>query len=295
METNQLFEKTFQILDETGTNFKVSKEQLYFGNGFKAEGHFGIMRNDNSQCLGRVGERYTIYQNHQLVEHLIQATELLDLQVTNGGLLKNGSYVYYQMELPSEYIGKSAIKRRITALNSHDGTKSIGFGSSNTVVVCQNTFHRAYKDMEKAKHTYYVDEKVNQLANGIKNTIEQDLLLMESFKRMADVELKDEMIERVINKIFNVNANDNQNEVSTNKKNKIVAFANSLETEINLEGKTIWGLFNAVTRYTNHVDGPKRKDSIDDYLMNGNGYQISNLCYEELMSFIESNTIQFAI
>jgi phage/plasmid-like protein (TIGR03299 family) len=293
METNQLFEKTFKILDETGTNFNVSKEQFYFPNGHIADGYYGIMRSDNNKCLGSVGKRYTVYQNSQLVEHLIQATELLNLDVTNGGILKNGAYVFYQMELPTEFIGKSNIKRQITALNTHDGSKSIGFGSSNTVVVCQNTFHKAYRDMTKAKHTFNVNEKVNELANGIKNTIEQDLLLMDSFKRMADVELKDEMIERVINKIFNVNKNDHQSEISTNKKNKIVSFANALETEINLEGKTIWGLFNAVTRYTNHVDGPKRKDDLNEYLMNGQGYQISNLCYDELMKFIEKNTSSF--
>lgn len=293
METNQLFEKAFNILDKTNTNFNVSKEQFYFGNGHLAEDYFGIMRSDNNKCLGSVGKRYTVYQNSQLVENLIQATELLDLEVTNGGVLKGGAYVYYQMELPEEYIGKSSIKRQITALNSHDGSKSIGFGSSNTVVVCQNTFHKAYRDMTKAKHTFNVNEKVNELANGIKNTIQQDLLLMESFKRMADVQLKDEMIERVINKIFNVKKSDVQSEISTNKKNKIVAFADSLETEIKLEGKTIWGLFNAVTRYTNHVDGPKRKDDLNEYLMNGHGYQISNMCYDELISFIDNNTAKF--
>jgi hypothetical protein len=45
--------------------------------------------------------------------------------------------------LPAEIIGRSEVKRWLTCLNSHDGSTSVGFGSSNTVVVCQNTFFRA--------------------------------------------------------------------------------------------------------------------------------------------------------
>jgi hypothetical protein len=101
---------------------------------------------------------------------------------------------------------------------------------------------------------------------------------------MADTPLRDEMIERVIKKVFNVSGEQKQDEISTRKKNMVQSFADALDTEIQLEGSTVWGLFNAVTRYTNHIaSNGYDKEQKQTYLMSGGGYHLSNLTYELLM------------
>ena len=129
----QLGEKTFEILDATGLNWTVRKSALYGPNGEKTKS-FGIFRNDTDNWLGTVRERYTPFQNHEMAETIVQASHGVDVPLTRGGELRGGGLIYLQAQLPDEFIGKSAVKRYITALNSHDGTTAIGFGSSSTVV-----------------------------------------------------------------------------------------------------------------------------------------------------------------
>jgi len=77
--------------------------------------------------------------------------------------------------------------------------------------------------------------------------------------------------------------------VSTRKLNQVTAFANCIEKEISLEGDSIWALFNAATRYTNHVAAPKNADDKAEYLMTGGGYKFAGTAYDEIMAFINKN------
>ena len=286
MET--LNQKTFDLLEQTGLNWTVNKKELFSGDGFPTES-FGIFRNDTNKWLGTVGNKYAPMQNFELAETIIQATENIGLVCKKGGSLSGGGKIYLQAELEDEYIGKSGVKRMITAVNSHDGSTSIGFGSSSTVIVCQNTFYQAYRGLDKFRHTTSAKQKIEDAMFDLKKALELDKGLMESFKRMADVELKDSITERIIRKLFEVAPNTPKDNVSTRKLNQVTAFANSLEKEINLEGNTIWGLFNAVTRYTNHVAAPKDAEKKADYIMNGGGYRLSNIGYNEIMKWMEEN------
>ena len=299
MENNNTtqFEKVFNILESTGTNWTAEKKQLISIDGNATES-FGVFRSDDGQWLGTVKDRYKPMQNATLVELLVEAAGTLDLNLTSGGIFKNGSRVFYQLGLSDEYIGKSFVKRNITALNSHDGSTSIAFGSSNTVVACSNSFFRVHREkgnMEKVKHTISAHERVREMAYNIRFAIENDVKMMETFKRMADVQLRDEMVEKLVSKLFKVDVNKDTKDVGTRTKNNIITFADNLQTEINLEGRTIWGLFNAVTRYTNHHAAPKNDLAKSEYLMLGTGADLSNLAFNELAAYIENNSTQYVI
>lgn len=288
------FEKVFSILESTNTNWSVEKINLVTPCG-KKTGSYGIFRNDNSEWLGSVKERYEPFQNSKLVENLVDATNELNLELTNGGCLKNGSKVFYQIELPSEFIGRSSVKRHITALNSHDGTSTISFGSTNQVVICQNTFFKAHKELDKVKHTINAESRVMELVQNLRYTLKLDDAMFTSFKRMADIEMNDSIVQSLVNKLWKVDIQKNIDSVSTRAKNQIETFANNLQTEIQLEGKTIWGLFNAVTRYTNHHAAPNDPTKKDDYLMNGTGFTLSNLAYDTLLQHIEKNSHSYVM
>ena len=285
-------EKTFNLLEATGLNWTVNKEQLFTAEGIKTES-YGIIRNDSNEWLGTVGKKYVPMQNWELAENIIEATEGVGLSTTRGGELKGGGKIYLQAELPNEFIGRSDVKRYITALNSHDGSSSIGFGSSSTVVVCQNTFFQAYKGLDKFRHFSSANGRIKDAISDLRKALELDQSLMDNFKRMADMEMKDEVVERVIRKVFAVDPSSPQKEHSTRKVNQINAFASALNKEIQLEGKTIWGLFNGVTRYTNHIAAPSNVQEKNDYLMTGGGYKMANTAYETIMSWILENTSEY--
>lgn len=289
MTTN---EKVFNLLEQTSTNWNANKIELQSIEGHKT-GSYGIFRSDNGGWLGTVRDRYEVTQNAALAQLLVEATDSLELEIVKGGMLKGGSKVFYQIGLPDEYIGNSGVKRYLSALNSHDGSTSIGLGSTNTVVICQNTFARAMRELNKVRHTQTSAGRLKVIIDNIREAITADNKMMEQFKRMADITANDEMVERVINKLFRVDAKeDKASEASTRKRNQIMTFAGNLNTEFNLEGKTVWGLFNAVTRYTNHHAAPKEESKKLDYLMLGGGARMSNLAFDELLKYVEGNTAE---
>lgn len=286
MTTN---EKVFNLLNATDLNWSVVKTPLVSIDGFPTE-TFGIFKN-GSEWLGSVGNQYTPFQNSEMAQTIVEASEAINIQTNRGGMLQGGRKVYLQAELPNEFVGNSGIQRWITATNSHDGSSSISFGSSNTVIVCQNTFHRANREGARFRHTMNASERVRAAMIDMKSALEADMALMNNFKRMADIKLSEDMVEKVVRRLFNVNELvEAANGFSTRKKNQVTAFADSLRTEIGLEGATLWGLFNGITRYTNHVAAPKGEDKKSDYLMNGGGFTLSNLGFNEVMKLVEANT-----
>ena len=116
MSNEQTSEKVFEILEATGLNWTVNQiplisksEDAKLNN--LATNSSGIFRNDNGSWLGTVSEKYTPYQNHQLAETIVMASEGFGLDVNRGGTLGGGRKVYLQTELKTEFIGKSDVKR----------------------------------------------------------------------------------------------------------------------------------------------------------------------------------------
>jgi hypothetical protein len=139
-------------------------------------------------------------------------------------------------------------------------------------------------------------ERIEIAQKDLRATMQLDEQLMVSFKKMADTPIKDEAIERVLRKIFEITPETAKKDVSTRKTNQIKDFANALQTSVSEQGQTIWALFNGITRYTNHVSAPKDSEKKQDYLIANGGANIANLGFNELMKFIEENTVKsFAV
>jgi hypothetical protein len=95
-------------------------------------------------------------------------------------------------------LGHDTLKRHITCLNSHDGTSSIGFGSTNTVISCTNTFHKAMKDLSKFRHTLTASDRLAMAVAEFKRAMDEDSNLMDTFKRFNDVNIDRTILERVM-------------------------------------------------------------------------------------------------
>lgn len=252
-------------------NWNVTKENLYAQDGTKL-GVYGIFRDTDRAFLGAVKSRYVPYQNHQLMEAFNLAAEQVGVAFTKGGELLGGRKVYIQAELPERFIGHSGVKRLITAVNSHDGSSSIGFGSSNTVIVCQNTFFKALKDVHKVRHYSTAHEDVMRLAEELNEAILADETLMKRFQELSEVSLTDNMVDRLLKDLFG--------DMKQEKPRSVVNFNEALEIELGLAGRNAWGLFNGVTRYTNHY-----APGTDDYIMAGSGYRMNNKALELITQY----------
>ena len=70
---------------------------------------------------------------------------------------------------------------------------------------------------------------------------------------------------------------------STRKKNQIEGFGKALSHEFEAKGNTLWGLFNGVTYYTNHIENK----GIDN-LMTGSGYKKNLIAFKTIEKELET-------
>ena len=247
----------------------------------------GLFRSDNKENLGVVGARYEVMQNEILAETLVDIQSQFggDLR---GGNLQGGKKVFFQLSLPQANIGNyqnNGVKRYISCLNSHDGSTSIGFGSTNEVVICSNTFHTALDDINKFRHTASASERLAQAIEGFEKAMNSEAMIIDTFKIMATAPIEKTIVEKVINNLFNPKG---KTEVSTRTKNNVQMFgkAYTIEKEQKKED-TLWTLFNAVTRYTNHME-KKEKDL--NHLMVGAGYKKNLIAYNTILKWLSEPT-----
>lgn len=277
-ETNEII---FNVLQATGLNWKVQKKPLFWGtDDYGSElvtDNYVQVRSDNEAQLGLVGKQYTTLQNHEAVEMLYRAGGEVfdkDLNVEHpwnnaetlgnygniaGGSLKGGQAIFVQLELPTEHIGKSDIKRYLTTTNHHNGQKALGFGTTNQVVCCANTFAIAHKELSKIRHTASMQERVDESIKALRRVLQFETHQMEVFEKASTVRFDNVHIRQVMEGLFGAKNLDNP-EASTRMKNNVTQFAQDLNTSIEEQGETLWTLFNAVTRYTNYSSSAKDKD-----------------------------------
>lgn len=279
-------EKVFNLLEATKTNWSVSKKELQSMDGLKTES-FGIFRNDTNAWLGTRTDDYQPMQNATLAQTIIEASNDIG-EKFRGGILQGGKKVFYQIALPDHKIETDTIKRWITTVNSHDGSSAIGFGSSNTVVICQNTFYRAYKEIEKFRHSLTANDRLQIAKKKLQEVLMSDQSLMTDYEKMTEHKIDKPIFERVLKNLFDVtDVNTNAADVSTRKKNSLQTFNTVLESELASHGETLWGLFNAVTYYENHI-GVKEEKKLERIMIGGAG-RTMNLTFNDIMAHIEKH------
>lgn len=274
MDNNQ---KIFETLYNTNTAWSVQKEPLFTQDGKETQS-YGLFRSDNNEWLSTVGERYVPMQNAELAEIMVR------IQDKFGGVIKGnamgritGQKIYYQLSLSDYNINGDTLKRHITCLNSHNGSHAIGFGSTNTVISCSNTFHLAMKDLSKFRHTESASKRLQIAVEEFEKALVLDENLMLTYKAMNRVPVDQTIIESVMQKIFKVDMNSKVSDNSTRKKNQIENFGKAMSHELAAKGNTLWGLFNGVTYYTNHIENK----GIDN-LMTGSGYKKNLIAFKTI-------------
>jgi phage/plasmid-like protein (TIGR03299 family) len=288
VESNEkLLNLTLDLVNKAGLSWTLEKEPLVSPSG-RVTDNFGFFRSDNGHCVGIHKNRYVHCDNYELAKLLIfsaQAIEDLDIENARGGLFKRGSKVYMQIPLPSCEVGNANVTRNLTALNSHDGSTSVALGTTQTVVTCQNTFYSAFrsKDMTRVNHNRSMQDRLADIANSLQMTIANDMRVVERFRQMQKQQTKPGLVEDLKKMIFSIDNSDEELDLSTRKSNMLAKFDKCVSIEYSEQGDNLWGLFNAVTRYTNHEmkANHKNNDKLENVMI-GQGARINQSAYNYL-------------
>lgn len=277
-------DRVIDILEKTDLNWQVEKEQLFRANGEKTN-TFGVFRKDNGTQLNQVKNSYQVYQNYQLVEDLVNVVgDHLNIENVNtikGGSLQGGRKIFLQFPIEQVGIKNDIVKRYLTFINSHDGSTTVGIGSSNIVVSCANTFFAAHKGMSnksKFKHSVGSLTKIKDLTDEMADALNNEQILIDKMKRLVDKPIFQEEIDEVKRIVLGTIPK----EASTRLLNLKDKLDNSINKELVAKGMDRWGLFNGVTYYNTHE---AKKDGGDYNTMFGQGLRSNNQVLEYLSSY----------
>ena len=244
------------VLNQTGLNWTVREESLTTESGIIIPQQKAIIRDDTNTVLSVHGEGYYPYQNHQLIELLDKVSQQVGLPIHKGGMFGDGKKVFIQLKSNDLKLGTDRVEGFITGVNSFDGSTSLAFGPSNITISCQNTFFAAFRNMDtKVRHTKNMVMRVDEICRGLERVIEEEAVMFEDIKQMADTKMTKENQEWVSRVLFNIEREVNLNDekaLSTVTRNKLSRFEIDLNGELKQKGDSLWGLFSGVTKYTTH-------------------------------------------
>jgi len=282
-----------KILTKTDLDWEVRMEDLVAMPSVLETPCAGLFRNDTNSYLGVVSKRYTIYQNKELVDTIMEAAKHFDLEIASGGWLYEGERVYLQLELPSIYVGKSEVKRFITAMNSHNGKGSVVFGATNDILnitpngVESKKFFQVFREMDKFRHTQSVHTRVNNAIQGLFASITKENETTILMEKMAKLKVKDELLRKIMFECYKVDLNKTIADLPTRTQNRIKQISQTLEGEIDKQEGSMWGLFQGVLKNTEYST-PKKITS-DENVFAGSGRAVNMKAFNIIKNFIEQN------
>lgn len=227
------------------------------------KGSYAVVQEGTRRILApHVGENYTEVQNHEVAEMLqgvVDAGE--DIFVETALSIRNGRVVIILLRLDGDGYrvkGVDEIYPYMLARNSHDGNSSLRVFPTTVRVVCANTLMLALSrgrgqgiSIQHSGDTQAKLKAAQKTLRVVKSTFTK---FTEQAEMLAGFELDGEQMVSFVNSMFPTKDEDN---VPPRTQTARDALFEQIEDgddvpEIDPLNYTGWGVFNALTRYTNH-------------------------------------------
>lgn len=265
---------TTEILNATGLNWNVRKEQIQTVSGLIIPDKTAIVREDNNTVLSVMGDGYEPYNNSELLELLHSITQSTGLEIHKGGMFGGGEKVYFQLKSDDLILNGDKIEGYVSGINSFDGSTSLSFGHSTLTISCMNTFFSVYKQLDsKIKHSASMRPRIDTILFGIDKLLKEEKHNFDTIKKLNEIPATPEMIEFVKETILNLSKQDMLlvDDMSGKRKNRIEAFELDLKREMQQKQDSVWGLMSGVTRYTTHTANKNENRAMLNKIVGGVG------------------------
>lgn len=245
---------------------------------------FATVRLDTNEVLGTVGAKYHVIQN-------VDAFKFFDSLVGKGeaiyetaGVLGNGERIWILAKLPG-YIkvgGKDIVNKYLLLTNTHDGSSVVRAKLTPIRVVCNNTLSVALRGSEqevRVRHGQSAEEKLEEAHKilGLSNALYKDL--EEIFKRMSLVNLTGNQLVDYVKTLVPDNEDAERNTRTENIRDKIIDLHDNGQGSQLARG-TLWGAYNSVTEYVDHVYNTTQVDKKLQSMWFGSGAKLKEKAFE---------------
>jgi len=242
-----------ELLQSTNIDWTVRKSEIQTVDGILIPDKVALVREDTNHVLSVMGNGYEMFQNHQLMELLFQISKSTGLNIHTSGMFDKGNLVYIQLKSDDLKLGTDRVEGFITGLNSFNGLCSLAFGNSNVTISCQNTFFRAFRNVDsKIRHTISLQPRVDDILRSVDVLLNEEKQVFNQIVRMNETGVSPTLIEMVKTSLFDLEKNYITENLSTRKQNQLVRFDMDMDIELKEKQSSVWGLFSSLTRYTTH-------------------------------------------
>jgi phage/plasmid-like protein (TIGR03299 family) len=279
-------EEQIQMLEKTGLNWNVKTEKVQTESGLIIPDRIALVREDTQKVLGIHTEAYVPYQNDELLELLFKISQQSGMEIHTGGSFKGGEKVFFQLKSEEYRLGNDKIQGYISGMNSFDGRTSLAFGNSKTTISCMNTFWSSYRQVEtRLRHSATMRPRIEEILRSIDNLLREEKQGFEEIRKLNEIPMTPELREMVTRMMFQLDKEDrlDTDDISTNKKHKLIKFDADVDMELAGKDRSLWGLFSGVTRYTTHS---MKKGDNSESKMFGRVGSIEREIYKELVELI---------
>lgn len=244
-------------------------------NGYKEVKRKGIDSDDNDGTIAVMKKSYTPITTKtftQIVEEIaasIGAGVAGYTDWSNGETMgRSRQVITAQIQLSEALsIAGSKIQGYLTIGTGFDGNRSFYVGHTNQYLRCSNQWGSIITELT-ARLTKNVLLRVEDIVKNIEIYTEYERKLYEQFEQFQKVKIDESIIQECIARVVKLSdeeramtAKERQEELSSQKLNKMDEIAASLRTEVAELGNNAWALFNGVTHYTTHVMNSRTQES----------------------------------
>lgn len=283
-----------ECLELGGLDFEVVKTPIFLPDGQGVPGYSAIVRTDRMKdnVMGVVGKDYTPVQNADAFRFFDSFVSRDEAMYHTAGSLRGGRRVWLLAKLPSDILvkGQDLVEEYLLLSNSHDGSSGVQIKLTNIRVVCQNTLTAALRGKGLAysiRHTSGVQGAIDQAAKVMGLASKYNAELAEAFNRMADVQVKQDDIRQFLDRCFQASVSTEDKEASARARNQREAVEMLIEvgagTELPGVRGTVWGLYNAVTEYSDHRKYGSADTRLDSAWFSGSGQTLKQTAFNEAM------------
>lgn len=222
---------------------------------------FATMRTDTWDVLGVVGDRYEVVQNKDAFAFFDQLVGEGEAIYHTAGALGLGERIWILAKMPDYIVIKGAngkedaVEKYLLLTTGHDGQNQIKAKLTPVRVVCNNTLSMALRGTEQEVTIIHSANVRDRLAEahrilGLTNKLYSQVQAV--FEKMSLKEVTNDQLLAYVNKLLPDNPDAENNTRRTNQREQILDLAeNGLGAE--LARGTVWGAYNAVTEYADHV------------------------------------------
>jgi phage/plasmid-like protein (TIGR03299 family) len=265
-----------EAIETAGLDFTVVKKPLATKTGLKRH-EYATVRTDTGEVLGTVNASYEPIQNidaFKFFDTLVAKDEAI---YETAGVLGRGERIWILAKLPG-YIkvhGNDIIDKYLLLTNCHDGSAQVRVKLAPIRVVCNNTLTAALQGTGEVQisHTTNAIQDWEQAAAmlGLSNFLYEQLDGM--FNGMAARKINEVQLREYVQALVP----DNEEAENTARTQKIRASVLQLHDSgrgAYLARGTVWGAFNSVAEYTDHLMSGEDSDTRLDSIWFGRGEQL---------------------